>query len=298
MKKADTRVVGWRPDFFLSGDGGTSPHPTPPHTSPWRAPPPSHTPTTRTPTPISPHIDEDALEGVYFAFLTILRCLSYFFRKTRPRASYELLEALSSSLAADRASVGRGAACPSPIPHSNTLHNPISPHIDEDALEGLYFAFSTILRCLPYFLRKTRPRASYELLEAFSSSLTQDGAIRWSRDGIPRAHLGAWNPESRSIYHTRAGNPNSGWWSGTRRFAHIRQRPSQSSLPHPAPAHLHPAPPIPPPPPTHPRAHTHAPTPEHPHPRAHTRAPTPNEKKFKKKVDTFFFCAYSACIAR
>ena len=27
------------------------------------------------------------------------------------------------------------------IPHSNTPHNPISPHIDEDALEGVYFAF-------------------------------------------------------------------------------------------------------------------------------------------------------------
>ena len=27
------------------------------------------------------------------------------------------------------------------ISHSNTPHNPISPHIDEDALEGVYFAF-------------------------------------------------------------------------------------------------------------------------------------------------------------
>ena len=65
------------------------------------------------------------------------------------------------------------------ISHSNASHNPISPHIDEDALEGLYFAFSTILRCLPYFFRKTRPRASYELLEAFSSSLAVDRASRW-----------------------------------------------------------------------------------------------------------------------
>ena len=168
---------------------------------------------------------------------------------------------------------------PSPIPHSNTPHNPISPHIDEDALEGLYFAFSTILRCLPYFLRKTRPRASYELLEAFSSSLADDRASRWSRDGIPRAHLGAWKPESRSIYHTRAGNPNSGWVSQGRRFAPIRQRQSQSSLPHPAPAHPHPAAPTYRPTRPHPRAHTHAPTPTRPHPRTHTHAPTPNEKK-------------------
>ena len=92
-----------------------------------------------TPTPpISPHIDEDALEGVYFAFSTILRCLPYFFQKTRPTTSYELLEAFLPSLAADRASVGRS---PSPIPHSNAQQYPISPHIDEDALEGLYFAF-------------------------------------------------------------------------------------------------------------------------------------------------------------
>ena len=105
------------------------------HTSPRRLGrhptiPPTHTPHN----PISPHIDEDALEGVYFAFSTILRCLPYFLRKTRPTTSYELLEALLPSLTADRASVGRS---PSPISHSDTPHNPISPHIDEDALEGV-----------------------------------------------------------------------------------------------------------------------------------------------------------------
>ena len=152
--------------------------------------------------------------------------------------------------------------------------------------------------CLPYFLRKTRPTTSYELLEAFSSSLAADRAIRWSRDEIPRAHLGARKPESRSIHHTRAGNPNSGWVSPGRRFAPIRQRQSQSSLPHPAPAHLHPAPPTYRPTHPHLRTHTHAPTPEHPHPSTHTRAPTPNEKKVKKKLDTFFFRAYSAGITR
>ena len=57
-----------------------------------------------------------------------------------------------------------------------TLPHPISPRIDEDALEGLYFAFSTILRCLPYFFRKTRPTTSYELLEAFLPYLDSDGA--------------------------------------------------------------------------------------------------------------------------
>ena len=62
------------------------------------------------------------------------------------------------------------------IPHSNAQHYPISPHIDEDALEGLYFAFSLILRCLPYFLRKTRPTSSYDLLEAFLPSCGECGA--------------------------------------------------------------------------------------------------------------------------
>ena len=81
---------------------------------------------------------------------------------------------------------------PSPIPHSNAPHNPISPHIDEDALEGLYFAFSTILRCLPYFLRKTRPTTSYELLEAFSSSLTDERASA-GRVGV-EFHARIWEP--------------------------------------------------------------------------------------------------------
>ena len=47
--------------------------------------------------------------------------------------------------------------------------------IDEDALEGVYFAFSLILRCLPYFCRKTRPRASYDLIRAHSGVLVAVG---------------------------------------------------------------------------------------------------------------------------
>ena len=94
-KKAGTRVVGWSPDFF-SGDGVGHPH--------IQTPPARHG--------------------------------------------------------------NRGDT----IPHSNAPHYPISPHIDEDALEGLYFGDRRILRCLPYFLPKTRPRASYELLEAFLPS--------------------------------------------------------------------------------------------------------------------------------
>ena len=68
IKKADTRVVGWSPPDFFSGDGGaTSSHPSSPHLGEgnW-GDPISHTPHAKH--PISPHIDEDALEGVYFAF--------------------------------------------------------------------------------------------------------------------------------------------------------------------------------------------------------------------------------------
>ena len=67
MKKADTGVVGWRPDFFLSGDGGgTSPHPGSPRLADWGATSISHSNAPHY--PISPHIDEDALEWLYFAF--------------------------------------------------------------------------------------------------------------------------------------------------------------------------------------------------------------------------------------
>ena len=139
--------------------------------------------------------------------------------------------------------------------------------------------------CLPYFFRKTRPRASYELLEAFLPSLAADRASRWSRGGIPRAHLGAWKPESRSIHHTRAGNPNSGWVSTGRLFAPIRHRQSQSGLPHLVPAHLHPAGPTCRPTHPHPSTHTRAPTPTRPHPRAHTQ----RKKNLKKNLTPFFF---------
>ena len=133
-------------------------------------------------------------------------------------------------------------ATPSPQ-HPNTT--PILPHIDEDALEGLYFAFSLILRCLPYFFRKTRPRASYELLEAFSPSCGECGG-----------HLGGWrhNPP----------NPARTWEPGILKVGlsitpepAIRfrdreaqggaSRPSESDNPNPA-CHI-PRPPIPIPPP-------------------------------------------------
>ena len=132
IKKAGTRVVGWNPDFF-SGDGvghlhiptnparrgdrgDTIPHSNTPH----------HT--------ISPHIDEDALEGLYFAFYPIHVLLPYFSPYRRPRGSCELLEAFLPSC---------GECHTLQHPHPTLQHPilPISPHIDEDALEGLYFAF-------------------------------------------------------------------------------------------------------------------------------------------------------------
>ena len=95
---------------------------------------------------------------------------------------------------------------PSPFPHSNI---PISPHIDEDALEGVYFAFSTILRCLPYFFLKTRPRASYGLLEAFSSSLTTDGASVGKERGDPTTSHRHPTPTPHLTPHRR-GCPRRG----------------------------------------------------------------------------------------
>ena len=100
IKKAGTRVVGWSPPRFFFLEMGSR-HPSIPAPSPRRGrlgrP---HPPTPHAKHPISPHIDEDALEGVYFAFSLILRCLPYFCQKTRPRASCDLLRAHSRVLVA------------------------------------------------------------------------------------------------------------------------------------------------------------------------------------------------------
>ena len=67
IKKAGTRVVGWSPPIFFWRWGWGHPnipaHPASPTggtTSISHSNAPHY--------PISPHIDEDALEGVYFAF--------------------------------------------------------------------------------------------------------------------------------------------------------------------------------------------------------------------------------------
>ena len=214
MKKADAEAFGWRPDFFCREIGGI-------HTS--------HIPLLHTPRRLGRHLH-----------LTLQH--------------------------------------PTP-PH-------LTPHIDEDALEGVYFAFLTILRCLPYFLRKTRPRASYELLEAFSSSLAADRASA-GRVGM-ESHVRIWEPGSLKVGLSITPEPAIRIRVGG--AARADSRTSDSDNPNPACPIPRPPISIPPPPPTVPRSTIPPPppTPTRPHPRAHTHAPTPNEKKFKKKLTPLF----------
>ena len=157
---------------------------------------------------------------------------------------------------------------PHHIPHSTTPHHPISPHIDEDAIEGVYFAFSLILRCLPYFCEKTRPRGSYELLEAFSPSCGECGGLP-SPPQSQNAHT--WEPGilkvGLSITREPLSRP-SDW--GSQGGA---SRPSESDNPHPARPILSPPHPA--------RPH---PQPERPHPHTPTRTPhtrTPHTQRKK-----------------
>ena len=126
MKKAGTGVVGWSRLVGVGRWGRVYPHiPTPPHRRGGRCSTILHSPHPDTP-PISTHTAEDALEGLYFVDRRILRCLPCFFRKTRPRASYELLEAFSPSWG--RCGVTSGVwRAPSPISHSPHPDIPISP---------------------------------------------------------------------------------------------------------------------------------------------------------------------------
>ena len=65
------RAPGWldgAPDFFLAGDGRNPHIPHPGSPPPRRLGRHLHLTLQRPTLPISPHIDEDALEGVYFAF--------------------------------------------------------------------------------------------------------------------------------------------------------------------------------------------------------------------------------------
>lgn len=68
IKKGGRQSSWMEPPDFFSGDGeATSTHPASPHLGEgnWGDPISPHPPLHPT---ISPHIDEDALEGVYFAF--------------------------------------------------------------------------------------------------------------------------------------------------------------------------------------------------------------------------------------
>ena len=69
IKKAGTRVVGWSPDFFCREMGGIHTSHIPAHPASATGAFPFPIPHSNSPhNPISHRIDEDALEGVYFAF--------------------------------------------------------------------------------------------------------------------------------------------------------------------------------------------------------------------------------------
>ena len=181
---------------------------------------------------------------------------------------------------------GREGRPQSPIsPHHDTT--PISPHIDEDALEGLYFAFSTILRCLPYFFRKTRPRASYELLEAFSSSCGECGVESYLPN--PKLHARIWEPGSLKVGLSITPEPairfrdREAQGGDSRTSDSANPNPARPILSPPHPARPHPNPRAHAPTPTRPRTHTHAPTPERPHP------PHPTKKNLKKNLTPLLF---------
>ena len=156
------------------------PHiPVPPHHMARRLR--QHHPTLQHPTPL--HLTPHRRGCPRRALFRVFAHPKVFALLLSKNASYDILRPPRGILAIspcrrDESWVGKGAATSSfiPTPPTDTLHQPISPHIDEDALEGLYFAFSLILRCLPYFCRKTRPRGSYELLEAFLPSCGECGA--------------------------------------------------------------------------------------------------------------------------
>lgn len=103
----------------------------------------------------------------------------------------------------------RGGRC-STIRHSSHPDAPISAYIDEDALEGLYFGDRRILRCLPYFCEKTRPRGSCELLEALSPSLTADGASGATQSYTPTLQSHTLTPRHPHLTPNRRGCPRRG----------------------------------------------------------------------------------------
>lgn len=107
-----------------------------PHTDEAAGAAPSHT--RRTPTPHLAHTAEDALEGVYFGDRRILRCLPYFCEKTRPRGSYELLEAFSSSCGECGVASASGGHHPTLL---TPRHHHLSPHRRGCPRRGLFRVF-------------------------------------------------------------------------------------------------------------------------------------------------------------
>ena len=89
------------------------------------------------------------------------------------------------------------------ILHSPHHDTPISAHTAEDALEGVYFAFSSILRCLPYFSQSRRPVSSYELLEALLPSCGRCGVTA----GVWRAPSSTRHTPTPPSHHTSLRMP-------------------------------------------------------------------------------------------
>ena len=164
------------------------------------------------------------------------------------------------------------------ILHSLHPNTPISTHTAEDALEGLYFAFSSILRCLPYFFLKTRPRASYDLLEALLPSCGQCGVTSAAGGHNPTFHAHIWEPGILKVGLSITPEPVIRIRDGDALGARFGV---PSSEPHPtiSLSCLHPARPSSS---RRPRLPTHAPTPTPHTPTPHTptpKRPHPTKKK-------------------
>ena len=140
-EKAGTRVVGWSPRFFFFGWrwGGASPHPTPQHLDDLGR----HLHLTL-PMLQTPHLTPHRRGCPRRALFRVLGHPKVFALLLPKNASYDLLRAprgIPAISCRRQGECGARGSLPFPISTSPCSKHPISPHIDEDALEGLYFAF-------------------------------------------------------------------------------------------------------------------------------------------------------------
>ena len=138
-KKAGTRVVGWSPDFFFWRWDGASTHPNSPRTA---RRPRRHHPALQRPT--LPHLTPHRRGCPRRALFRVFAHPKVFALLFAKNASYELLRPPRGIPAILWGVRGLPISPPHHTIHHPTLQRPtlpISSHIDEDALEGLYFAF-------------------------------------------------------------------------------------------------------------------------------------------------------------